>query len=304
MSSFSRNMNRTLNEDELSDVSRNTICFKVVWNKLVMLFALVKLILTDFCNVLWGLKQVYGWNHNIKCTLYGVITCGMSHYYIIKPIEDKWVLSIPLSFVLLGCLTKSGMYLNQYMIANPNTALGSTAGKDYPLGQNESFKMRKALYYLGFSGLNPGDDIRMEFTRGLKEGINNWWENRNCEYDTMGTKSVMCNTVLCSNHKGSGTLNDPIDLTEEDNENNSESIESDGSDNGDSSGDDSGLGVEVYLDEECSNPIELCEFGDIITKVIDTLDPNNSVVELIDLGDVPPRPINPTPESEQNKKDK
>jgi len=81
-------MNRTLNEDELSDVSRNTICFKVVWNKLVMLFALVKLILTDFCNVLWGLKQVYGWNHNIKCTLYGVITCGMSHYYIIKPIED------------------------------------------------------------------------------------------------------------------------------------------------------------------------------------------------------------------------
>ena len=56
-------------------------------------------------------------------------------------------------------------YVNIYMINNPNSAFGSKPNRDYAHLPNDQFKMRKSLYYLGFSQLNPGDEVRMDCER-------------------------------------------------------------------------------------------------------------------------------------------
>ena len=228
MSSFSRNMERTFSENELNvlasawDGHRQAVCCEGIklilqdwWVEIIKFLAVLKLIFTDFCNVLWGLREMYRWNHNIKMTILGFTSMGLAQRYVLKPFEDNYIISIPLGFVVCGCLIKMSQYVNIYLINNPNSAFGSKAGKDYPLLQNDQFKIRKSLYYLGFSGLNPGDEVRMEFAKGLKENITEWWNSRKCDSDKLGTKNVMCDTLLCPTHKGSGTKDDPIDLTED-----------------------------------------------------------------------------------------
>ena len=228
MSSFSRNMERTFSENELNalasawDGHRQAVCCEGIklilqdwWVEIIKFLAVLKLIFTDFCNVLWGLREMYRWNHNIKMTIVGFTSMGLAHRYVLKPFEGNYIISIPLGFVVCGCLVKISQYINLYMINNPNSAFGSKPNRDYAHLPNDQFKLRKALYYTGFSQLNPGDEVRMEFAKGLKENLTEWWNSRNCDSDKLGTKNVICNTLLCPTHKGSGTKDDPIDLTED-----------------------------------------------------------------------------------------
>ena len=84
MSSFSRNMERTFSENELNalasawDGHRQAVCCEGIklilqdwWLEVIKFLAVLKLIFTDFCNILWGLKEMYRWNHNIKMTILG-----------------------------------------------------------------------------------------------------------------------------------------------------------------------------------------------------------------------------------------
>ena len=228
MSSLSRNMERTFSENELNalasawDGHRQAVCCEGIklilqdwWLEVIKFLAVLKLIFTDFCNVLWGLREMYRWNHNIKMTIVGFTSMALAQHYVLKPFEGNYIISIPLGFVVVGCLVKSSQYINYYMINNPNSAFGSKLNRDYAHLPNDQFKQRKALYYLGFTHLNPGDEVRMEFAKGLKENITDWWNSRKCDSDKLGTKNVMCDTLLCATHKGSGTKDDPIDLTED-----------------------------------------------------------------------------------------
>ena len=228
MSSFSRNLERTFSENELNalasawDGHRQAVCCEGIklilqdwWLEVIKFLAVLKLIFTDFCNVLWGLREMYRWNHNIKMTIVGFTSMALAQHYVLKPFEGNYIISIPLGFVVVGCLVKSSQYINYYMINNPNSAFGSKLNRDYAHLPNDQFKQRKALYYLGFTHLNPGDEVRMEFAKGLKENITDWWNSRKCDSDKLGTKNVMCDTLLCATHKGSGTKDDPIDLTED-----------------------------------------------------------------------------------------
>ena len=228
MSSLSRNMERTFSENELNalasawDGHRQAVCCEGIklilqdwWFEVIKFLAVLKLIFTDFCNILWGLREIYRWNHNIKMTILGFTSMGLAQRYVLKPFEGNYIISIPLGFVVCGCLVKISQYINLYMINNPNSAFGSKPNRDYAHLPNDQFKMRKSLYYLGFSQLNPGDEVRMEFAKGLKENITDWWNSRKCDSDKLGTKNVMCDTLLCAIHKGSGTKDDPIDLTED-----------------------------------------------------------------------------------------
>ena len=193
MSSFSRNMERTFSESELNalasawDGHRQAVCCEGIklilqdwWFEVIKFLALLKLIFTDFCNVLWGLREMYRWNHNIKMTIVGFTSMGLAHRYVLKPFEGNYIISIPLGFVVCGCLVKTSQYINLYMINNPNSAFGSKPNRDYAHLPNDQFKLRKALYYTGFSQLNPGDEVRMEFAKGLKENITEWWNSRKC----------------------------------------------------------------------------------------------------------------------------
>ena len=264
MSSFSQNMERTFSENEMNvlanawDGHRQSVCCegtKLIlqdwWLEVIKLLAILKLIFTDFCNILWGLKEMYRWNHNIKMTIWGFTSMAMAQRYLIKPIEDNYIISLPLGFVVCGCLIKMSQYVNIYMINNPNSAFGSKAGKDFPLSHLDQHKFRKSQYYLGFSPLNPGDEVRMEFTKGLKENISNWWNDRKCDSDKLGTRNVMCDTMLCPTHKGSGTREDPIDLTEDTDK------EEDGLDDVDS-GSDSDDSSDKEVEQYCCNG-ENCE---------------------------------------------
>ena len=163
MSTFSRNMERTFSENEMNvlanawDGHRQSVCCegtKLIlqdwWLEVIKLLAILKLIFTDFCNILWGLKEMYRWNHNIKMTIWGFTSMAMAQRYLIKPIEDNYIISLPLGFVVCGCLIKMSQYVNIYMINNPNSAFGSKAGKDFPLSHLDQHKFRKSQYYLGF----------------------------------------------------------------------------------------------------------------------------------------------------------
>ena len=313
MSSFSQNIERTFSENEMNTLSNSgdnhgrTVCCEEtklilndIWLEVIKFLALLKLILTDFCNVLWGLKEMYRWNHHIKCTIYGGVSIGLTRYYILDPLQDNYIVYYPLSFIAVGCLLKIGSYANNYMINNPDSAVGSKAGKDYPLSPLDQHKFRKSQYYLGFSQLKPDDEVRMEFAKGLKEDIGDWWINRSCDSDNLGTKNVMCDTLLCPTHKGSGTKEDPIDLTENDDEETNDLDDVDSGSDSDESDDSIDKEVEVFLDKDCNKSIELNEFTETIKNVIDGMELQNSVY----LNNIPPRPTNPTPESDENKKDK
>ena len=295
MSSFSQNMERTFSENEMNTLSNSgdnhgrTVCCEEtklilndIWLEVIKFLALLKLILTDFCNVLWGLKEMYRWNHHIKCTIYGGVSIGLTRYYILDPLQDNYIVYYPLSFIAVGCLLKIGSYANNYMINNPDSAVGSKAGKDYPLSPLDQHKFRKSQYYLGFSPLNPDDEVRMEFAKGLKEGISDWWINRSCDSDNLGTKNVMCDTLLCPTHKGSGTKEDPIDLTENNDEetNDLDDVDS-GSDSDDSDDSD-----------------ESDDSNDSIVHELEVFNLRNSV----DLNNISQRPTNPTPVCKKNKK--
>ena len=332
MSILSRNMERTFSENELNtlasawDGHRQAVCCegtKLIlqdwWLEVIKFLAVLKLIFTDFCNVLWGLKELYRWNHNIKMTILGFTSTALAQHYVMKPFEGNYIISIPLGLVMVGCLLKSSQYINVYMINNPNSAFGSKAGKDYPLHPNEQFKMRKSLYYLGFSQLNPGDEVRMEFTKGLKENILDWWNDRKCDSDKLGTRNVMCDTLLCPTHKGSGTKDDPIDLTEDTDK---EDNDLDDVDSGSDSDGDKNSEVEHYCcnGEECENTGEFEDLQDAynngwfqndeanycgecaegeIEKVDNDVMSEKDVLETFGV-----RPANPSPESDENKKDK
>ena len=200
--------------------------------------------------------------------------------------------------------------------------------QDYPHLPNEQFKMRKSLYYLGFSQLNPGDEVRMEFAKGLKENITEWWNSRKCDSDKLGTKNVMCDTLLCPTHKGSGTKDDPIDLTEDtDKEDNDlDDVDSgSGSESDDDSDGDRDSEVEHYCcnGENCDNEGEFEDLqeaydngwyqndeanycGECAEEEIEKVDneANNEISKKDVLDAYGVRPPNPSPESEENKKDK
>lgn len=326
MSILSRNMERTFSENELNtlasawDGHRQAVCCegtKLIlqdwWLEVIKFLAVLKLIFTDFCNVLWGLKELYRWNHNIKMTILGFTSTALAQHYVMKPFEGNYIISIPLGLVMVGCLLKSSQYINVYMINNPNSAFGSKAGKDYPLHPNEQFKMRKSLYYLGFSQLNPGDEVRMEFTKGLKENILDWWNDRKCDSDKLGTRNVMCDTLLCPTHKGSGTKDDPIDLTEDTDKEDNDLDDVD-------SGSDSEVEHYCCNGENCENTGEFEDLqdaydngwyqndeanycGECAEEEIEKVD-NEAMSEKDVLETFGVRPINPTPESQENKKDK
>ena len=339
MSSFSRNMERTFSENEMNalasawDGHRQAVCCegtKLIlqdwWLEVIKFLAVLKLILTDFCNVLWGLREMYRWNHNIKMTILGFTSMALAQRYVLKPFEGNYIISIPLGMVVCGSLIKMSQYVNIYLINNPNSAFGSKAGKDYPLLPNEQFKMRKSLYYLGFTQLNPGDEVRMEFTKGLKENISDWWNNRKCDSDKLGTKNVMCDTLLCPTHKGSGTKDDPIDLTEDTDKEDDDLDDVDsGSESDDDSDGDRDSEVEHYCcnGENCDNEGEFEDLqeaydngwyqndeanycGECAEEEIEKVDneANNEISkkDVFDAYDV--RPPNPSPESQENKKDK
>ena len=341
MSSFSQNMERTFSENELNtfaaawDGHRQAVCCEGIklilqdwWFEVIKFLAVLKLIFTDFCNVLWGLREMYRWNHNIKMTILGFTSMGLAQRYVLKPFEDNYIISIPLGFVVCGCIIKMSQYINIYLINNPNSAFGSKAGKDYPLLQNDQFKIRKSLYYLGFSELNPGDEVRMEFAKGLKENITEWWNSRKCDSDKLGTKNVMCDTLLCPTHKGSGTKDDPIDLTEDtDKEDNDlDDVDSgSGSESDDDSDGDRDSEVEHYCcnGENCDNEGEFEDLqeaydngwyqndeanycGECAEEEIEKVDneANNEISKKDVLDAYGVRPPNPSPESEENKKDK
>ena len=341
MSSFSRNLERTFSENELNalasawDGHRQAVCCegtKLIlqdwWLEVIKFLAVLKLIFTDFCNVLWGLREMYRWNHNIKMTILGFTSMALAQRYVLKPFEGNYIISIPLGFVVCGSLIKMSQYVNIYLINNPNSAFGSKAGKDYPHLPNEQFKMRKSLYYLGFSQLNPGDEVRMEFAKGLKENITEWWNSRKCDSDKLGTKNVMCDTLLCPTHKGSGTKDDPIDLTEDtDKEDNDlDDVDSgSGSESDDDSDGDRDSEVEHYCcnGENCDNEGEFEDLqeaydngwyqndeanycGECAEEEIEKVDneANNEISKKDVLDAYGVRPPNPSPESQENKKDK
>ena len=343
MSSFSQNMERTFSENELNtlaaawDGHRQAVCCEGIklglqdwWFEVIKFLAVLKLIFTDFCNVLWGLREMYRWNHNIKMTILGFTSMGLAQRYVLKPFEGNYIISIPLGFVVCGCLIKMSQYVNIYLINNPNSAFGSKAGKDYPLLQNDQFKIRKSLYYLGFSELNPGDEVRMEFAKGLKENITEWWNDRKCNNDKLGTRNVMCDTLLCPTHKGSGTKDDPIDLTEDTDK---EDDDLDDVDSGDESDEDTNKRVKEYGDgiemeywsneddksdkeveqyccngENCENTGEFEDLQEAYDNGWYQNDEANycgdcaeEEIEKVDNGERPP---NPSPEDTENKKDK
>ena len=324
MSSFSRNMERTFSENELNalasawDGHRQAVCCEGIklilqdwWFEVIKFLAVLKLIFTDFCNVLWGLREMYRWNHNIKMTIVGFSSMGLAHRYILKPFEGNYIISIPLGFVVCGCLVKTSQYINLYMINNPNSAFGSKLNRDYAHLPNDQFKQRKALYYLGFSPLNPGDEVRMEFAKGLKENITEWWNDRKCDSDKLGTRNVVCDTLLCPTHKGSGTKDDPIDLTEDTDK---EDDDLDDVDSGSESDDDSDGDRDSEVEHYCCNG-ENCdntgEFEDLQEAYDNGWYQNDEAnycgdcaeeeIEKVDNGE---RPSNPIPEDDENKKDK
>ena len=339
MSSFSRNMERTFSESELNalasawDGHRQAVCCEGIklilqdwWFEVIKFLALLKLIFTDFCNVLWGLREMYRWNHNIKMTIVGFTSMGLAHRYVLKPFEGNYIISIPLGFVVCGCLVKTSQYINLYMINNPNSAFGSKPNRDYAHLPNDQFKLRKALYYTGFSQLNPGDEVRMEFAKGLKENITEWWNSRKCDSDKLGTKNVMCDTLLCATHKGSGTKDDPIDLTEDTDKEDDDLDDVDsGSESDDDSDGDRDSEVEHYCcnGENCDNEGEFQDLqeaydngwyqndeanycGDCAEEEIEKVDneANNEISKKDVLDAYGVRPPNPSPESQENKKDK
>ena len=339
MSSFSRNMERTFSENELNalasawDGHRQAVCCEGIklilqdwWLEVIKFLAVLKLIFTDFCNVLWGLREMYRWNHNIKMTIVGFTSMGLAHRYVLKPFEGNYIISIPLGFVVCGCLVKISQYINLYMINNPNSAFGSKPNRDYAHLPNDQFKMRKALYYTGFSQLNPGDEVRMEFAKGLKENITEWWNSRKCDSDKLGTKNVMCDTLLCATHKGSGTKDDPIDLTEDTDKEDDDLDDVDsGSESDDDSDGDRDSEVEHYCcnGENCDNEGEFQDLqeaydngwyqndeanycGDCAEEEIEKVDneANNEISKKDVLDAYGVRPPNPSPESQENKKDK
>ena len=339
MSSFSRNLERTFSENELNtlasawDGHRQAVCCegtKLIlqdwWLEVIKFLAVLKLILTDFCNVLWGLREMYRWNHNIKMTILGFTSMALAQRYVLKPFEGNYIISIPLGMVVCGSLIKMSQYVNIYLINNPNSAFGSKAGKDYPLLPNEQFKMRKSLYYLGFTQLNPGDEVRMEFTKGLKENISDWWNSRKCDNDKLGTKNVMCDTLLCPTHKGSGTKDDPIDLTEDTDKEDDDLDDVDsGSESDDDSDGDRDSEVEHYCcnGENCDNEGEFEDLqqaydngwyqndeanycGECAEEEIEKVDneANNEISKKDVFDAYGVRPPNPSPESQENKKDK
>ena len=339
MSSFSRNMERTFSENELNalasawDGHRQAVCCEGIklilqdwWFEVIKFLAVLKLIFTDFCNVLWGLREMYRWNHNIKMTIVGFTSMGLAQRYVLKPFEGNYIISIPLGFVVCGCLVKISQYINLYMIKNPNSAFGSKPNRDYAHLPNDQFKLRKALYYTGFSQLNPGDEVRMEFAKGLKENITDWWNSRKCDSDKLGTKNVMCDTLLCPTHKGSGTKDDPIDLTEDTDKEDDDLDDVDsGSESDDDSDGDRDSEVEHYCcnGENCDNEGEFQDLqeaydngwyqndeanycGDCAEEEIEKVDneANNEISKKDVLDAYGVRPPNPSPESQENKKDK
>ena len=332
-------MERTFSENELNtlarawDGHRQAVCCegtKLIlqdwWLEVIKFLAVLKLILTDFCNVLWGLREMYRWNHNIKMTILGFTSMALAQRYVLKPFEGNYIISIPLGMVVCGSLIKMSQYVNIYLINNPNSAFGSKAGKDYPLLPNEQFKMRKSLYYLGFTQLNPGDEVRMEFTKGLKENISDWWNSRKCDNDKLGTKNVMCDTLLCPTHKGSGTKDDPIDLTEDTDKEDDDLDDVDsGSESDDDSDGDRDSEVEHYCcnGENCDNEGEFEDLqqaydngwyqndeanycGECAEEEIEKVDneANNEISKKDVFDAYGVRPPNPSPESQENKKDK
>ena len=339
MSSFSRNMERTFSENELNtlasawDGHRQAVCCegtKLIlqdwWFEVIKFLAVLKLIFTDFCNVLWGLRELYRWNHNIKMTILGFTSMALAQRYVLKPFEGNYIISIPLGMVVCGSLIKMSQYVNIYLINNPNSAFGSKAGKDYPRLPNEQFKMRKSLYYLGFSELNPGDEVRIEFAKGLKENIKEWWNSRKCDSDKLGTRNVMCDTLLCPTHKGSGTKDDPIDLTEDTDkeDNNLDDVDSGSESDNDSDGDrDSEVEHYCCNGENCDNEGEFEDLqeaydngwyqndeanycGECAEEEIEKVDnqANNEISKKDVLDAYGVRPQNPGPEDGENKKDK
>ena len=332
-------MDRTFSENDLNtlanawDGHRQAVCCegtKLIlqdwWLEVIKFLAVLKLILTDFCNVLWGLREMYRWNHNIKMTILGFTSMALAQRYVLKPFEGNYIISIPLGMVVCGSLIKMSQYVNIYLINNPNSAFGSKPGKDYPLLPNEQFKMRKSLYYLGFTQLNPGDEVRMEFTKGLKENISDWWNNRKCDSDKLGTKNVMCDTLLCTTHKGSGTKDDPIDLTEDTDKEDDDLDDVDsGSESDDDSDGDRDSEVEHYCcnGENCDNEGEFEDLqeaydngwyqndeanycGECAEEEIEKVDneANNEISKKDVLDAYGVRPQNPGPEDGENKKDK
>ena len=339
MSSFSQNIERTFSENELNtlaaawDGHRQAVCCEGIklalqdwWFEVIKFLAVLKLIFTDFCNVLWGLREMYRWNHNIKMTILGFTSMGLAQRYVLKPFEGNYIISIPLGFVVCGCLIKMSQYVNIYMINNPNSAFGSKLNRDYAHLPNDQFKQRKALYYLGFTHLNPGDEVRMEFAKGLKENITEWWNSRKCDSDKLGTKNVMCDTLLCPTHKGSGTKDDPIDLTEDTDKEDDDLDDVDsGSESDDDNDGDRDSEVEHYCcnGENCNNEGEFEDLqeaydngwyqndeanycGDCAEEEIEKVDneANNEISKKDVLDAYGVRPPNPSPESDENKKDK
>ena len=166
----------------------------------------------------------------------------------------------------------------------------------------------------------------MEFTKGLKENISDWWNNRKCDSDKLGTKNVMCDTLLCPTHKGSGTKDDPIDLTEDTDKEDDDLDDVDsGSESDDDSDGDRDSEVEHYCcnGENCDNEGEFEDLqeaydngwyqndeanycGECAEEEIEKVDneANNEISkkDVFDAYDV--RPPNPSPESQENKKDK
>ena len=340
MSSFSRNLERTFSENELNalasawDGHRQAVCCEGIklilqdwWLEVIKFLALLKLIFTDFCNVLWGLREIYRWNHNIKMTIVGFTSMALAQRYILKPFEGNYIISIPLGFVVCGCLVKSSQYINYYMINNPNSSFGSKLNRDYAHLPNDQFKQRKALYYLGFTHLNPGDEVRMEFAKGLKENITEWWNSRKCDSDKLGTRNVMCDTLLCPTHKGSGTKEDPIDLTEDTDKEDDDldDVDSGSESERDDIDGDRDSEVEHYCcnGSDCDNEGEFEDLqeaydngwyqndeanycGECAEEEIEKVDneANNEISKKDVLDAFGVRPPNPSPESEENKKDK
>ena len=335
MSSFSQNMDRTFSENEMNvlasawDGHRQSVCCegtKLIlqdwWLEVIKFLAVLKLLFTDFCNILWGLRELYRWNHNIKMTILGFTSTALAQRYVMKQFEDNYIISMPLGFVVVGCLMKMSQYVNVYMISNPNSAFGSKAGKDYPHLPNDQFKQRKSLYYMGFTQLNPDDEVRIEFAKGLKENILTWWNDRKCDNDKLGTKNVICDTLLCPTHKGSGTKDDPIDLTEDTDK---EDNDLDDVDSGSESDDDRDSEVEHYCcnGENCDNEGKFEDLqaaydngwyqndeanycGDCAEEEIEKVDneANNEISKKDVFDAYGVRPPNPSPESDENKKDK
>ena len=339
MSSFSRNMERTFSENELNvlanawDGHRQAVCCEGIklilqdwWLEVIKFLAVIKLIFTDFCNVLWGLRELYRWNHNIKMTIVGFTSMALAQHFVLKPFEGNYIISIPLGFVVVGSLMKMSQYVNVYMINNPNSAFGSKLNRDYAHLPNDQFKQRKALYYMGFTHLNPGDEVRIEFAKGLKENIQEWWNDRKCDSDKLGTRNVMCDTLLCATHKGSGTKEDPIDLTEdsEKEDNDLDDVDS-GSESDDDNDGDRDSEVEHYCcnGENCDNEGEFEDLqeaydngwyqndeanycGECAEEEIEKVDneANNKILKKHVLDAYGIRPANPSPEDDENKKDK